>query len=193
MPFLKKYLSPIDFDLTASDLRRMKDGVAQICRVYLNAGAERVIPSTFDPLEIVNLDQVMQFEDAVAESDDISFGSSHPQGGNPMSDDRAVGAVDSRMGPFQKADERGIGEEVLQAIVGAVIAQACTGMEIADYEYRAAFGVQFHQRRAVGVLRIVLPSGQDVGDCGGVQRPASITETAIIPRQAVKGGIGSNH
>ena len=96
MPFLKKYLSPIDFDLTASDLRRMKDGVAQICRVYLNAGAERVIPSTFDPLEIVNLDQVMQFEDAVAESDDISFGSSHPQGGNPMSDDRAVGAVDSR-------------------------------------------------------------------------------------------------
>lgn len=96
VPLLKKYLSPIDFDLTAGDLRRMKDGVAQICRVYLNAGAERVMPSTFDPLEIVDLDQVVQIEDAVAESDDIAFGSSHPQGGNPMSDDRTVGAVDSR-------------------------------------------------------------------------------------------------
>jgi choline dehydrogenase-like flavoprotein len=31
----------------------------------------------------------------VAEADDIAYGSSHPQGGNPMSDDPGCGAVDS--------------------------------------------------------------------------------------------------
>jgi choline dehydrogenase-like flavoprotein len=92
---LGKSLSPIDFQLTASDLRKLKDGVAQVSRVYLKAGAVRVMPSTFNPLELVDVDQVAQIEKVVAEADDIAYGSSHPQGGNPMSDDLARGAVDS--------------------------------------------------------------------------------------------------
>lgn len=95
LPFAGKYISQIDFDLTAADLRRLKDGVAQVCRVYLKAGAERVMPSTFDPIVLVDVDELAQFDNTVAEADDIAFGSSHPQGGNPMSDDRRVGAVDS--------------------------------------------------------------------------------------------------
>jgi choline dehydrogenase-like flavoprotein len=95
IPILGKSLSPIDFQLTASDLRKLKDGVAQVSRVYLKAGAVRVMPSTFNPLELVDVDQVAQIEKVVAEADDIAYGSSHPQGGNPMSDDLARGAVDS--------------------------------------------------------------------------------------------------
>ena len=69
--------------------------VEQCCRVFLQAGAERVMPSTIDPIVLVDVDEVPQFDNLVAEADDIAFGSSHPQGGNPMSDDRSVGVVDS--------------------------------------------------------------------------------------------------
>jgi choline dehydrogenase-like flavoprotein len=44
---------------------------------------------------LIDVDQVNQIERVVAEADDISFGSSHPQGGNPMSDDPNRGVVDS--------------------------------------------------------------------------------------------------
>jgi choline dehydrogenase-like flavoprotein len=95
IPVAGKYLSPIDFQLTASDLRKLKDGVAQVSRVYLNAGASRVMPSTFNPVELIDVEQVGQIDKVVAEADDIAYGSSHPQGGNPMSDDPGCGAVDS--------------------------------------------------------------------------------------------------
>ena len=95
IPILGRYFSPIDFQLTAGDLRKLKDGVAQVSRGFLNAGAVRVMPSTYNPLELIDVDQVNQIERVVAEADDISFGSSHPQGGNPMSDDPNRGVVDS--------------------------------------------------------------------------------------------------
>ncbi len=95
LPVVGGMLSPIDFDLSVSDLRRLREGVRAICRVFLKAGAVRVIPATFSPLEFMSPAQVNRLDEVVIEPDDIAFGSAHPQGGNPMSDDRNLGVVDT--------------------------------------------------------------------------------------------------
>jgi choline dehydrogenase-like flavoprotein len=95
IPLLEDMLSPIDFNLTVGDLRKLRDGVQQVCRVFLAAGATRVVPATFQPLEFLHAAQLERLDELIVESDDLSFGSAHPQGGNPMSDDKSVGAVDS--------------------------------------------------------------------------------------------------
>ena len=66
-----------------------------MCQLFFEAGATRVIPATFRPLEFTFPSQLYRLDEFVVEPDDISFGSAHPQGGNPMSDDQDVGAVDT--------------------------------------------------------------------------------------------------
>ena len=93
---LGKVFSPIHFTTSISDLKKLRDGVRQLCRVYLNAGAVRVIPATANPIEFSHPSQLYALDETIIEPDDMTIGSSHPQGGNPMSDDPAMGAVDSR-------------------------------------------------------------------------------------------------
>ena len=92
---LKNFVSPVHFKLSIANLHRLKEGIEQVCRIYLAAGAMRVIPATFYPLEFVHPTQLDRIDEYVLEPDDLSFGSAHPQGGNPMSEDRKVGVVDS--------------------------------------------------------------------------------------------------
>jgi choline dehydrogenase-like flavoprotein len=96
LPFLADMMSPISFELPISDLRKLREGIRQVCRVFLSAGATRVIPATFRPLEFTHPSQLYRLDEFVVEPDDISFGSAHPQGGNPMSDDTDIGVVDSQ-------------------------------------------------------------------------------------------------
>lgn len=95
IPKLNEMLSPIRFELPVSDLRKLKDGIRQACRVFLAAGASRVLPATFQPLEFIHSTQLHRLDELILESDDLSFGSAHPQGGNPMSDEEKYGVVDS--------------------------------------------------------------------------------------------------
>jgi choline dehydrogenase-like flavoprotein len=69
--------------------------VAAVARIWFAAGALRVIPATFRGLEFFQPDQLHLLESTVVEPDDLSFGSAHPQGGNPMSDDPSIGVVSS--------------------------------------------------------------------------------------------------
>jgi choline dehydrogenase-like flavoprotein len=88
--------SPIDFQLSLGDLRQLREGVRQVARVFFAAGATRVVPATFTPLEFSDPGQLYRLDDAIVENDDLAFGSAHPQGGNPMSDDPEIGVVNSR-------------------------------------------------------------------------------------------------
>ncbi|MFQ5629061.1 MAG: GMC family oxidoreductase N-terminal domain-containing protein, partial [bacterium] len=96
LPVLKDILSPIDFRLPIPDLMKLRNGVKEICRIFLSAGATRVIPATFRQAEFLHTEQIDHLDELVLEPDDISFGSAHPQGGNPMSDDKKLGAIDSQ-------------------------------------------------------------------------------------------------
>jgi choline dehydrogenase-like flavoprotein len=95
LPLLADLISPSSFELPISDLRKLREGVKHVCQLFFKAGAMRVIPATFRPLEFTFPSQLYRLDEFVVEPDDISFGSAHPQGGNPMSDNQDVGAVDT--------------------------------------------------------------------------------------------------
>jgi choline dehydrogenase-like flavoprotein len=95
LPLIGDLLPPLKFALPVTDLRRLRDGVEAVGRIWFAAGASRVIPATFQPLEFSDADQLYELESLIVEPDDLAFGSAHPQGGNPMSDDPALGAVSS--------------------------------------------------------------------------------------------------
>lgn len=88
--------SPLSFSLPITDLRKVKDGIKQACRIQLAAGAKRVLPATFTPTEFFDANQLDYLDELIAETDDVAIGSAHLQGGNPMSDDESVGAVDTQ-------------------------------------------------------------------------------------------------
>jgi choline dehydrogenase-like flavoprotein len=92
----RKLRSPLDFELPLSDLRKLRSGVKEACRIWLEAGALRVLPATQAGLAFTHQDQLDRLDELVVEAEDLSFGSAHPQGGNPMSDDLRIGAIDSR-------------------------------------------------------------------------------------------------
>jgi choline dehydrogenase-like flavoprotein len=100
---LRKLFGPLDYEMTASDLGKMRRGIATLAQVYFSAGAEMVLPATFADSELAagdfasRPDRILPFlEDRIRKPEDLTLSSAHPQGGNPMSDDPAVGTVDSR-------------------------------------------------------------------------------------------------
>jgi choline dehydrogenase-like flavoprotein len=88
--------SPLSFSLPITDLRKVKDGIKQACRIQLAAGAKRVLPATFTPAEFFDTSQLDYLDELIVETDDVAIGSAHLQGGNPMSDDKNIGAVDTQ-------------------------------------------------------------------------------------------------
>ena len=90
--------------MTETDLERLRCGMAQLAEVYFAAGAESVFLSSFVmDLEMKAADfkdkpeAIKAFIDEHAQRQaDLNVNSAHPQGGNPMSDDKNIGAVDSQ-------------------------------------------------------------------------------------------------
>jgi choline dehydrogenase-like flavoprotein len=76
------------------DVRKLIDALKLLCRIYLKAGALRVMPSTFRFHEFTDESQVDQLDDYVENRHYLSIGSGHPQGGNALSDDPRKGVVD---------------------------------------------------------------------------------------------------
>lgn len=86
----------IDYWMAPSDFERLKKAIKVAARVLLAAGARRVLTTTHETLEIRTEADLAVIDTRIVEREDVSIGSAHPQGGNPMSDDPAIGAVDSR-------------------------------------------------------------------------------------------------
>ena len=82
------WMSPVDF-------QRIKDGLKLAARVLFAAGATRVVPTTFHTIDIHREQDLDRIDTEILQREDLSIGSAHPQGGNPMSDDPEIGAVDS--------------------------------------------------------------------------------------------------
>ncbi|HXS48143.1 MAG TPA: GMC family oxidoreductase, partial [Solirubrobacterales bacterium] len=84
----------IEIKFGERDLSRLRRGLATISRIYFAGGAVKVFPSSFKMIEFSHPDQVGEIEQMIREPDDLTLGSAHPQGGNPMSADRSRGVVD---------------------------------------------------------------------------------------------------
>ena len=85
----------VQYEPTASDIGKLLDGLMLAGNAFLAAGAECVIPNTFDYHEFRTPGGLARLPDLVKDSSDITLGTGHPQSGNPMSADPKRGVVDS--------------------------------------------------------------------------------------------------
>jgi choline dehydrogenase-like flavoprotein len=77
------------------DFNFLLDGLELTGRIFLEAGAECVIPNTFKYYEFKNENELKSLRDVVRDTSDITLGSGHPQGGNVMCRNPEIGVVDS--------------------------------------------------------------------------------------------------
>jgi len=100
--FLRNTFGAVVYEMTKSDLAKLKRGMALMAQVYFAYGAEAVYPSTFVDLEMKasgfkSGTAIRDFIDKnIRRPDAMILNSSHPQGGNVMSDNPRIGVVDSR-------------------------------------------------------------------------------------------------
>jgi choline dehydrogenase-like flavoprotein len=85
----------IDYTPAREDLETLVEGLKLLGRIYLAAGARRVMPSTFQFHEFTSEDQLDRLDDYVKHSSYLSIGTGHPQGGNAISRERGKGVVDA--------------------------------------------------------------------------------------------------
>jgi choline dehydrogenase-like flavoprotein len=84
----------IDYTPGEEDVKTLVEALKLLSRIYLAAGAKRVMPSTFRFHAFTDESQLGQLDDYVKNSSYLSIGTGHPQGGNAISRDRGKGVVD---------------------------------------------------------------------------------------------------
>jgi choline dehydrogenase-like flavoprotein len=84
----------IDFKPTREELRKLIDGMKLAGRIYLVAGARRVMPTTLRYHEFTSESELECLDQYVRDNSDISLATGHPQGGNALSRDPRKGVVD---------------------------------------------------------------------------------------------------
>ena len=102
--WLRDLLGPVVYKMSSGDLQRIKRGMTQLTQIFFAAGAETVYPTSITlNLEMKARDfkdrpqAIANFLDRnIKRPADLYLNSAHPQGGNPMSDDRKIGVVDSQ-------------------------------------------------------------------------------------------------
>jgi choline dehydrogenase-like flavoprotein len=77
------------------DLHRVVEGVKLIGRIFLAAGARRVMPATFAWRDIRTPAGLDELDSLVRDNADILLSTAHPQGGNPVGERERGGVVDA--------------------------------------------------------------------------------------------------
>ena len=106
LAFLRNLLGPVAWTMGDEDLAVMRAGMTKAAELYFAAGADTVYPSTYFDHSLRREDFARngqidaaairaEIERAAPRSQDLTLNSSHPQGGNPMSDRPDIGVVDS--------------------------------------------------------------------------------------------------
>lgn len=85
------------FRASERDMARLRKGVKTIARIFLAAGAKRVLLPFEEPTYVATEADLAVVDEKMRRLRDFQCGTSHPQGGNPMSDDRDVGVVGSNL------------------------------------------------------------------------------------------------
>jgi len=84
------------FAPSAAELARLAKALTVAGETLFEAGARRVMPSTFDYREYRSAGELGDLGEVLARPGNASLQSSHPQGGNAISEDPARGVVDPR-------------------------------------------------------------------------------------------------
>lgn len=82
------------FNLTEKDFGTLKVGLKTLARTWFAAGAKRVMLPTHVFKSIERAKDVDQIDTAFSKPSEIGMGTSHPQGGNALSNDPEIGVID---------------------------------------------------------------------------------------------------
>jgi choline dehydrogenase-like flavoprotein len=82
----------IVYEPSRGDLKRVLEGMKLMGRIFLAAGAKRVMPPTFAWHEFSSAASLEALDDVVSDNADLLLTSAHPQGGNPVGE-RGQGVV----------------------------------------------------------------------------------------------------
>jgi choline dehydrogenase-like flavoprotein len=74
----------IEYSASDADRRRMLEGLKTAGRIWLQAGAKRILPATFAWQEYRTAEALRGLDAAVREPGDLLMTSAHPQGGNAL-------------------------------------------------------------------------------------------------------------
>lgn len=85
------------FHMTDGDLRTLKQGMKRAAEVFFAGGAKRVFLPTHDLIALDSDKDIASIDSAFSSTQEIAVGSAHPQGGNPISSDPRLGAVDENL------------------------------------------------------------------------------------------------
>jgi choline dehydrogenase-like flavoprotein len=86
----------LDYEPKPADLKLMIKGTKLAAKIHFASGALRVMPMTFAYRSYTSIAQLDELDQLVRDNTDIALHTSHPQGGNAVSRDRAKGVVDER-------------------------------------------------------------------------------------------------
>lgn len=85
-------LGRIEYTPSPADRGRVVEGLKVAGRIFLEAGATRVMPATFKWHELRSVEEIDGLDRHVREDGDLLITSAHPQGGNAIGDDGVVDA-----------------------------------------------------------------------------------------------------
>lgn len=87
----------IRYKPTKKDFDTLLEGVELAGEIYLEAGADCVMPNTFQYFEYGTKEQLKLMKYDIKDSSDITLGTGHPQGGNILSRNKKTGVVDEQL------------------------------------------------------------------------------------------------
>ncbi len=90
---LKGGVASVALTPTPADMWWLREGLKRMAEIYFTAGAKVVYPSTFKYIDLRPHNYQQVIDSQIVTVDDILFGSAHPQGGNAMNRDPALGVV----------------------------------------------------------------------------------------------------
>jgi choline dehydrogenase-like flavoprotein len=79
---------------TENDFNSLLDGLILAGEIYFAAGAESVLPNTFNYYEYKSVEELRKLKNQVRDNADITLGTGHPQGGNVISATKERGVID---------------------------------------------------------------------------------------------------
>ena len=100
--FLRDMLGPVIYTMTDKDFKDLKDGMVLATQVFFAAGAKAVYPNSLVDIEMKadefdSHDKIERLINSkIKKPNDVIHGSSHPQGGNAMSDSKKKGVVNNQ-------------------------------------------------------------------------------------------------
>jgi choline dehydrogenase-like flavoprotein len=84
----------INFTPQARDLATLSRGLTLLGEILFDAGAKRVMLNAWDYVEIGSADELGKLEPVIMNGDNITLGTGHPQGGNPIGLNPKTSVVD---------------------------------------------------------------------------------------------------